>query len=75
MTEQQLRSAAVAAGAMKPMIDNVGGPLGIVGRVAGLGADEMDAGVPTWAWFGVGVVGGAIAMYFLRPRIEAFVGD
>ena len=71
------RAAAAAefAEAMKPTLDNVGGPMGIVGRVIGLGGDEIDAGVPGWAWLGIGVVGGAIAMYFLRPRVEAFVGD
>lgn len=75
MTEDQMRGAAAAAGAMKPILDRAGGPLGVVGRTVGLGADEMDAGVPGWAWVGIGVVGGAIAMYFLRPRVEAFIGD
>jgi hypothetical protein len=56
-------------------MDGAGGPLGIVGRMAGLGADEIEVGVPKWAWFGVGIVAGGIAMYFLRPRVEAFVGD
>jgi len=68
-------AAAEVADALRPALDNVGGPLGIVGRVIGLGGDELDAGVPKWAWLGIGVVGGAIAMYFLRPRVEAFVGD
>jgi len=75
MTEDQMRGAAAAAGAMKPFLDRAGGPLGVVGRAVGLGSDEMDAGVPGWAWVGIGVVGGAIAMYFLRPRVEAFIGD
>jgi hypothetical protein len=75
MTEDQVRGAATAAGALKPVMDRVGGPLGIVGRAVGLGADEIDAGVPKWAWVGVGIVGGAIAMYFLKDRVEAFVGD
>jgi len=75
MTGQQIRGAAAAAGAFRPVLDNVGGPMGIVGRIAGLGADEIDAGVPKWAWLGVGIVAGGIAMYFLRPRVEAFVGD
>lgn len=70
-----MRAAAAAADALGPTMDNVGGPMGIVGRAIGLGADEIDAGVPKWAWFGVGIVAGGIAMYFLRPRVEAFVGD
>ncbi len=75
MNQDQFRGAATAAGALKPVLDGVGGPLGIVGRSVGLGADELDAGIPGWAWVGIGVVGGAIAMYFLRPRVEAFIGD
>ena len=55
MNEGQIRGAAAAADAIRPMVDNVGGPVGIVGRVFGLGADEIDAGVPGWAWFGVGL--------------------
>jgi hypothetical protein len=69
------RSVAAAAEAVGPAMDNVGGPAGILGRAIGLGADEVAAGVPGWAWFGVGIVAGGIAMYFLRPRVEAFVGD
>jgi hypothetical protein len=70
-----MQAAAEAANALKPTLDNVGGPMGLVGRAVGLGADEIDAGIPGWAWLGIGVVAGGIAMYFLRPRVEAFVGD
>ena len=70
-----IRGAAQAAEILGPAMDGAGGPLGIVGRMAGLGADEIEVGVPKWAWFGVGIVAGGIAMYFLRPRVEAFVGD
>ncbi len=35
-------------------------PVRLVGRIAGLGSSELDAGVPTWAWltvaFGAGVL-------------------
>jgi hypothetical protein len=75
LTDETLRGAAAAASAMRPVLDGAGGPLGIVGRAVGLGGDEIEAGVPGWAWFGVGMVAGGVAMYFLRPRIEAFVGD
>lgn len=70
-----VRAAAAAAEALGPTMDSAGGPMGVVGRFAGLGADEVEAGVPKWAWFGVGIVAGGIAMYFLRPRVEAFIGD
>ena len=75
MNEEQIRGAAAAADAVRPVIDNVGGPLGIAGRIIGLGADEVEVGVPGWAWFGIGLVAGGIGMYFLRSRVEAFVGD
>lgn len=69
------RTARDAGAILGPAMDGVGGPLGLVGRAVGLGADEIDAGIPGWAWFGMGAVGGAIAMYFLRDRIAAFAGD
>lgn len=70
---RELETAATVAGYAGPVLDGVGGPLGLVGRFAGLGGDELDAGVPGWAWFGVGVIVGAAAMYGLRPRVEAFL--
>ena len=70
-----LRGAAQAAEILGPAMDGVGGPLGLVGRAVGMGPDEIDAGVPGWAWFGIGAVSGAIAMYFLHDRIAAFAAD
>lgn len=70
-----VKAAVSAAEAIGPTLDNVGGPLGLVGRAIGLGGDELEVGVPKWAWLGIGVVAGGIVMYFLRPRVEAFVGD
>lgn len=70
-----VRAARQAANVLGPAMDGVGGPLGLVGRAVGLGGDELDAGVPKWAWFGVGIVAGGIAMYFLRDRIAAFAAD
>jgi len=68
-----LGSAATAAEILGPAMDGVGGPLGLVGRVAGLGADELDAGIPGWSWFLIGMVAGSAAMYFMKDRVEAFV--
>jgi hypothetical protein len=72
MTEH-VRHVTQAAEVLGPAMDSAGGPLGLVGRVVGLGADEIDAGVPGWAWFGIGIVAGAGVMYALHDRIEAFV--
>jgi hypothetical protein len=68
-----LKNAAAAAEALGPVMDHIGGPVGLAGRLVGFGADEIDAGVPGWAWFGIGMVAGATAMYFLKDRMEAFV--
>lgn len=70
-----LRTAAQAANVLGPAMDGAGGPLGLVGRAVGLGADELDAGIPGWAWFGIGLVAGGIGMYFLADRVAAFAGD
>jgi hypothetical protein len=70
-----LDNAAKAAEVLGPAMDGVGGPLGLVGRAVGMGADEIDAGVPGWAWFGIGVIAGSAVMFFLQPRVQAFVGS
>jgi hypothetical protein len=54
-------------------VNAVGGPLGIVGRVVGLGQDEVAVGIPKWAWFGIGIVTGGIGCYLLHDRISKFV--
>lgn len=71
--EDPFGTAVSAAQVIGPAMDGLGGPLGIVGRAVGLGGDELDAGVPGWAWFGVGIIAGMGAMYFLQPRVEAFI--
>ena len=48
----------------------MGGPLGLVGRTLGLAPGER---VPGWAWFGVGTLAGAVVMYALHDKIQAFV--
>jgi len=39
-------------------------------RLAGLGAAEQEAGVPKWAWFGMGVLAGSAAMFFFGDAIR-----
>jgi hypothetical protein len=56
-----------------PVVDSSGGPLGIVGRLCGLGEDELDVGVPGYGWFVVGVVVGAVGAFALHDRLRAFV--
>lgn len=67
-------AAAQHAGQVGRLVDNYGGPVGLAGKIVGLGVDEIDAGVPGWAWFGVGLMVGGAASYMLRSRIEKVVG-
>lgn len=62
-----------AAASIAPHLGKLGGPLGLAGRLVGLGSDELEAGIPSWALLGVGVGVGAVAMYFLKDRVQAFV--
>jgi len=70
-----IRDTADLVGKTGPVVTRLGGPLGIVGRVAGLGEAELDAGIPGWAWFGVGFVVGATAMYAARSHVARFMND
>jgi hypothetical protein len=47
----------------------------MVGRLVGLGADELDVGVPKWAWFGIGLVVGAGVAYTFHSKLERVLGD
>ena len=67
---QNVRAFQDVAG---PLMDEVHGPMGLAGRAIGLGVDELDAGIPGWAWLGVGVIIGAGAAYALHDRLEAFI--
>lgn len=50
-------------------------PVRLVGRLAGLGSDELDAGIPTWAWvvmaFGTGVVVTAVWGDDIADRVSS----
>ena len=52
----------------------VGGVRGALGRVVGLGADEMEAGVPGWAWFLIGVAAGVAAGYLAHDPVKERLG-
>jgi hypothetical protein len=67
---QNVRAFQDVAG---PILDESRGPMGLAGRAIGLGVDELDAGIPGWAWLGVGVIIGAGAAYALHDRLEAFI--
>jgi len=65
--------AMAAAAVAESTLDSIGGPKGFLGRVVGLGTDELDAGVPGWAWLGIGVMVGGMLTYALRDKIERVV--
>lgn len=50
-------------------------PLRLVGRLAGLGTAELDAGVPTWAWVTIAFGAGAAASLLYSERLRRKVGD
>ena len=41
-------------------------PVGLAGRALGLSPAEVRAGIPGWAWLGVGLAAGVLAGYALR---------
>lgn len=64
--EQAVAFAPVAANA----IGKIGGPVGFVGRAFGLGPEEIDAGIPGWAWLVIGAGAGFVAGALSRPYLE-----
>ena len=59
-----------AASQAPDLINRYGGPLGLAGKLVGLGKDELKAGVPWWGWLGVGILAGGIATYASRHTLE-----
>ena len=47
-----------------------GNPVRIAGRMAGLGTDELAAGVPSWAWVLVAFGAGIGAAVVFGPRLR-----
>jgi hypothetical protein len=68
-----LSGVAQGAQVAEGVLDEMGGPMGLAGRLVGFGADELDAGVPGWAWFAIGGVVGAVAMYYGRDHVARVV--
>jgi hypothetical protein len=53
--------------------DHYGGPVGLAGKIIGLGEDQVKAGIPGWGWAGIGFVLGAVVAYALHGKIERMV--
>ena len=59
----------MAANHAPQLIQRYGGPLGLAGKLLGLGQDEMEVGVPWWGWLGVGIVVGGVVTYAYREKL------
>jgi hypothetical protein len=63
-----------AMGALAPILAKSGqSPIALAGRIFGLGEEEMKAGVPKWAWAGVGLFAGATVMWLWGDDIKRWV--
>jgi hypothetical protein len=65
-----LQSAVAAAPQFRGVLDALGGPAGLVGRLLGFGQDELRSGVPGWAWFVMGAAAGGVAVWLGRRQLE-----
>ena len=65
-----LQAAIGAAPHVKGVLDALGGPIGLVGRIAGFSGDDLENGVPNWAWLLIGAGVGATAMWFAKEPID-----
>lgn len=57
------------------LLNSYGGPLGLAGKLVGLGKEEMDAGIPFWTWLGIGIMAGGMIAYASRDKLERILGD
>lgn len=60
---------------LKHTMDRYGGPVGLAGKIIGLGLDEIEAGVPRWTWFTLGAMAGGFVAYKLHGKIQRLTGD
>jgi hypothetical protein len=49
-------------------------PLRVAGRLAGLGSDELEAGIPTWAWITIALGAGVAVGVIYGEAAKAKVG-
>jgi len=60
---------ALAANQTIPLLNRYGGPLGLLGKVVGLGQEDIENGIPWWGWAGVGFVAGSVVVFSLRDKL------
>ena len=59
-----------AAGQVPMLVNRYGGPVGVLGRLIGLGQEDTEDGLPWWSWVGVGVVIGGVATYAITNKFK-----
>lgn len=62
-----------AAQQVPALMDRYGGPVGVIGKLVGLGQEEVEAGVPWWGWLGVGAITGGLLVFTFRNKLEQIV--
>jgi hypothetical protein len=61
---------------IEPILERTGDtPMRFAGRILGLGTEQQRAGVPKWAWLGVGLIGGAAVVWVYGEDIKRFAGS
>lgn len=58
----------MAAAQAIPVIKEMG-PLGLIGKVVGLGQEEIEEGIPWWGLMGAGFIAGGVVMYAFRDKL------
>lgn len=61
---------------VEPILERTGDTPGqFAGRLLGLGVDQQRAGVPKWAWFGVGLMAGGALVWTFRDDVQRLAGS
>lgn len=50
------------------------GPMGLAGKIIGLGESELQVGLPWWSWLALGTVGGVALGYIYKEKIQRVIG-
>lgn len=69
-----MQIAQAALPQLQNTANHYGGPMGILGKVVGLGDDTIKSGLPWWGWASIGLVSGVVLGYALRDKIHRVVG-
>lgn len=66
----------IAAGLIPVVAERARGknPFALAGRIVGMGDAEMKAGIPKWAWCGIGIVAGVSVMWAFGDKIKSVAG-